>query len=260
MRRLFIVLAKLFGVYQVYAALVGFMQVCLIFISIVGIREADRFAGGASQYFPALAFALTYLLLALGMAWILLMRTDWLADKMDLKDDGIPEGGQEGALLRTGVKLIGLYVTVSALPAIVRLFLGPTLFSSNPPRLDFWSQGVPLIIQLALGLFLAIWADRALDLLTQWRKADSRKVILVWVVILVGLLLAGIFVNSLRTGRNVDSTSGSIIDRSSGEEDAYIARDTNTSSRSTWHDSEYWREQERLAATGTASEVIQVRM
>lgn len=50
--------------------------------------------------------------LSLGMAWLLLARTEWLADKLKIRDEGGVEGVEKYPLMLIGVKLIGLYVAI----------------------------------------------------------------------------------------------------------------------------------------------------
>lgn len=194
MRRLFIVLAKILGVLEGYTAFLNFMQVCIAFSSL--------FTRDASPIFPGLILTIVYLVSSLVMAWILLMRTAWLADILNLKEEGEFQGFKEDAIFRTGVKLIGVYVTVYAIPAFARAVLGYQVFTAGKAGSEFWIKLIPPLIQLIIGVFLTIRTEVVLALVEKAERTDGRRIWLASVGVLALVIVIGLAVSVLRSGNN----------------------------------------------------------
>lgn len=168
MRRLFLVLAKLVGLLQVYWALVNFMQIGFI-LSMIGRSEPSHFV----QLIPSLVGIGLYFALSLGMAWLLLARTEWLADKVKIHDDEAIESLDKHPVLAVGVKLIGVYVTAYSIPSFVRVLLESRQILEGQLPLHLWNKIIPSALQLCLGLFMAMKSDKVIELIT--RKKDSTE-------------------------------------------------------------------------------------
>ena len=162
MKRLFLVLAKLVGLFQVYWALVNFMQIGFT-LSMIGRSESTHFG----QIVASLAGIVTYFVLSLGMAWLLLARTEWLADKLKIQDEAEIEGLDKRHILLVGVKLIGVYVTVYAIPSLARELLVSQRLWEGQIGLQVWSKIIPAALQLGLGLYLALKSETVVEIMTK---------------------------------------------------------------------------------------------
>lgn len=130
MRQLFIVGAKLLGLLCLWWAISAATQI----ISYGGVIFSP-----SSNWASAVLFGLgliAYFILAIWFAAILLIRTEWLADKVGVdKDSELGVWPGEKKLLNLGVMLLGFYVLVYAVPSFVQSSL--TLFGmfllTRPP-------------------------------------------------------------------------------------------------------------------------------
>jgi hypothetical protein len=154
MRPLFLVLAKLTGLLHLYWTLGGIVQMFVLFGTMGSIGPGKS----ASALIPSLGFA-AYVALALGLTWILLAKTDWLADKLGIPADAPMERPTHAVLLRVGIQLIGAFAIVQALPALARALVSLQQTGGLTSRFVHWHSGVAPLVQLALGLFLAFRAN-----------------------------------------------------------------------------------------------------
>lgn len=171
MRRLFLVLTKLVGLLQVYWAFVNFMQIGFA-ISMMIHSEPTQIG----QLLFGLIGVVLYFCLSLGMAWLLLARTDWIADKLKISDEGESGIPQDDVILRTGVKLIGLYVTVYAIPELAKALLESQVFISWQVGIHFWTKILPAAIQLGLGLFFTFKSSKVLEWMTRDKELTEQQV------------------------------------------------------------------------------------
>lgn len=162
MKRLFLVLAKLVGLLQLYWALIIFMQIGFT-LRIVGRSESTH----VGQILVSLIGIGMYFALSIGMAWILLARTEWLADKLKLHDDGKVEGLDKHPVLLVGVKLIGVYVTVYAIPSLAKALLASRPILEDQAGRQLWNRIVPAALQLGLGLLLAMKSEKVVELMAK---------------------------------------------------------------------------------------------
>ena len=227
------------------------MQVCIALFSL--------FASDVSPVSPGLTGLIVYLFLSLVMAWILLMRTTWLADKLNLHEDVDFEGFKEGAIFRTGVKLIGVYVTVNAIPAFAKNILTHSMFYLGLLRVDFWTQLIPTALQLALGVFMAVRADSVLALVAKAEMTENRRILWVGLGIFVGMVMLGLAVTSLRNKNYIADSiaeSGSLVENYSGKENTVIINhETNTSRSLIGNDTVIWAQTNSEANLQTKSQV-----
>lgn len=193
MRRLFIVLAKIFGLLQLYWALATFMQVGFA----ISMMSRSSVMDDGGQYIAGLAGTVIYFVVSVGVALILLIRTDWLADKLKIQADGESGEIKEGTLLRSGVKLIGVYIVAHAIPSFARTVTDYGLLAGGILESHFWTRIIPAVLPLVLGTLLAIRADRVLALITKAEQAEGKRVISAGLVILVLVIMIGLFVASL---------------------------------------------------------------
>jgi hypothetical protein len=149
MKPLFLVLAKLTGLLHLYWTLTGLTQVGVMF-STMGRLESTSLGG---MLIPVVGLAI-YLLLALGIAWMLLVRTDWLAGKLGIQDPTAIASPSPQSFFLVGVRLIGVYVSVFALPALVRALVTTQQIWAHLDRPHVASTLISPILSLLLGLLL----------------------------------------------------------------------------------------------------------
>ncbi len=133
MRRLFIVGAKILGLQYLWWAIFTTLQA----VSYGGMFSF-RDVYGTGRILPMIFYGLAllgYFILAVWFASVLLLRTEWLADKVGLKKDSELAGWpEEKKLLNLGIMLLGFYVLAYAIPEFVKSSL--TLFG----RLAYMEQ------------------------------------------------------------------------------------------------------------------------
>ncbi len=90
MRKLFIVVAKLMGFWQLFLMVIFLIQVG---INLDSLLAAARAPGSSVQYFFefTLSSSIVSIILSFGLSWFLLIKTGWLADKFKIKErDNLP--------------------------------------------------------------------------------------------------------------------------------------------------------------------------
>jgi hypothetical protein len=191
MRTLFIAVSRVFGLMQVYF---GLAYITSMLPALAMIRRTTRgdvgevFARSSSGAPVVLATGgmVATLVLTFGVAWLLLFRTEWLADKLAVPElDAQPPLSPE-SILQVGARLLGLYVVIQAGSALVGQ-LGYTISEireivglSESVEVGFmermilgriWSGLVGPGLKLALGLLLVLKTDSVL----KWIDTAKRK-------------------------------------------------------------------------------------
>lgn len=128
------------------------------------------------------------LVLTFGVAWLLLFRTDWLADKLAVPELDVQPSLSPESILHVGARLIGLYVVIQAGPALVGQ-LGYTISGireivglSDSVEVGFmermilgriWSGLVAPGLKLALGLLLVLKTDSVLKWIDTAKRNEA---------------------------------------------------------------------------------------
>ena len=162
MKPLFLVLAKLTGLLHLYWTVALGLQMAMMFSAIGGLGSP----GTGAIAIAGLAVAL-YSILAIWIAWILLVRTDWLAGKLGIQDSADMAFPAPAALLLVGVQLIGIYAAVQAVPALVRALLAIRQIAAHATPLQVANNLLSPLILLILGLALAFRASRVVTLISR---------------------------------------------------------------------------------------------
>ncbi len=191
MRKFFIAVAKVFGLLQVYYGL-AYVTSIIPMIGMMTRAASDAGVGVAATSFSGESLPYTMaglvgtLVLTFGVAWLLLFRTQWLADKLSIPEEAISDGLAQDAIILIGIILMGLQVTIRAAPAFVAACFRPAGFGS-------WTLSSMLspAIKLAFGLLLAIRPQLVLRLLGQGEKTHGKKIVIGGLVILALLILLG---------------------------------------------------------------------
>ncbi|MDY0148968.1 MAG: hypothetical protein RBT03_02645 [Kiritimatiellia bacterium] len=187
MRRIFIVLAKLIGLLQIYWGLMYIPSIA-IFIGQMVRMESSGFGQLAIQMGGILGFVF----INFGMAWLLLARTEWMADTLKIEaHDPLPVLS-DAIVLQAGIKVVGVYILAKAIPGLVKAISEASAYGLWEGRLTaIWTTIIPSVLQVALALFLAIRTEQVLSLLAKGEKAQGKKVVIVSLLILAVLILLG---------------------------------------------------------------------
>jgi hypothetical protein len=261
MRRLFITLAKLIGLLQLYWAIVTVVQIG----SFVDILLHGDATTPYRWHFATLMGTVFYLVLSLGAAWVCIKKTDWLANKLGLPDS-CASGEvvvKEGDLLRTGVKLIGVYILAYAIPAFVRTMFGYGLFSGGKIGTDFWTNIIPSALQLFLGAFLAIRSERLIAFISTAEQTAPRRIFLTSLGFFVLVLLLGLAVSSQRSDDYNTYQTGTVISTTTttrGCVDLPKSANTNTAYGVDWSKPKWHGEQETNEQSTTNWQDLKIRV
>ena len=175
MRRLFIVLAKIIGLLQIYWGLTYLSSISLFISQLAVITSTEP--AQPMQYVIQSGGIVFFSLLCFGMAWLLLARTEWLADKLNVQEEGESRELKDDVILRVGIKLIGVYVTVYAIPALAKALSELATFGLGYVKsIGLWTKILPATLQLVLGLFVMFRSDKVVDLVAGNKKLTEEQV------------------------------------------------------------------------------------
>lgn len=183
MRHLFLVIAKLFGLFQIVWA-VGHLASVTMVLATMGMGPESLFQHRVAQLANTLGLAVFCFV----MAWVLLFRTQWLADKLRIQEEAEPKRLRGIMLLRVGIKLIGLFLVVSAIPDAVRASFDWIWSVASLGNLrnfvrvfwlestsGIWTRVLPALLQLGLGLFLSLRTEMVLSWITAGNKVGEEE-------------------------------------------------------------------------------------
>jgi hypothetical protein len=191
MRTLFIAVSRVFGLLQVYY---GLAYITSMVPALAMIRRTTR--GDVGEVFArsfsgapvvlATGGMVATLVLTFGVAWLLLVRTDWLADKLALPELDAQPPLSPDSILHVGARLLGLYVVIQTGPVLVGQ-LGTTISeirqivglsdSIGVGRMErmfigrIWSGFAAPGLKLALGLLLVFKTDSVM----KWIDTTTRE-------------------------------------------------------------------------------------
>jgi len=157
MRNVFNVAVKIIGVWVFFS---GLRNLSMAVISVVNAVAMDRVLGGNTS---ALMCGL-YLVFAgvlFCFAWLLVFRTEWVADKLKvLKDESAGVPLDRATLFPMGIQLVGLFLSLTAIPyfalALTRAKSDSLLGSS---AWYFIICGLPWMAQIVLSVLCVFKAD-----------------------------------------------------------------------------------------------------
>jgi hypothetical protein len=158
MRSLFIVVCKVYGLMQVYTGLTYIFMV-IPTLHILAQRsdsldaETTTVASFHGEQITLTAISLgSMVILTFGIAWVLILRTRWLADRLHIPDSDASQSPSVEILLHAGTKLIGLFLVVQSIPLLAQgLFQIRHMLSFEP---YMWSTITLPVIRLLIGLSL----------------------------------------------------------------------------------------------------------
>lgn len=186
MRRIFIVLAKLIGLLQLYWGLTYLASIPVFMGQMTGIES--NFGGGflAKQVGGLLCYAL----ISFAMAWLMLARTDWLAGRLNIQTDDQFPVVSDDVVLKAGIKIVGVYILVHAIPSLVKSVAD----SSSLALEGGWFRAImsnilsPLL-RAVISLLLLIRTEMVLSLIARGEKADGKRILTGGLALLALLIL-----------------------------------------------------------------------
>jgi hypothetical protein len=232
MRRLFIVLAKLIGLIQIFWGVAYLASFNLMIYEIAGMESTS-----ANQINIQMFGLLVSTLISFGMAWALLLRADWIADKIGIQSNEQNLLFSDEVILLCGIKVVGLYLLSNSIPSLITSTIDSSIYSRwSAGSVPLFVHSLPSVVKIVVALLFVIRTQFVLHLVAKGEKADGKR-ILIWGLVLLVLLvgLGRILVNPIglqRYGGN------SVV----GESSAYVSkpqfiarRDTNNTSVQNWN-------------------------
>ncbi|NQT91574.1 MAG: hypothetical protein HQ559_02350 [Lentisphaerae bacterium] len=252
MRRIFIVSGKIIGLLQIFWGLTYLSSISL-FMSQMGRTEPSMARAMAIQIGGVAGYAV----LAFGMAWLLLARTEWLADKLKIPTDDHLPSLSDDVLLRAGIKLIGVYVLATAVPALARAVAEVATFSAWQSYLGIlMTRLVPAVFRVAIAILLAIRTDFVLRVISRGENTHGKKILIGGFVLLLlyALLARGLDMHPWLRQRGM--TSPGSVGRSLTEEHTVIREPaTNAPARDEWFGTPDWDDGHAVATNVVTVEI-----
>jgi len=195
MRQLFIVLSKIFGLLQVYYGL-AYITTVIPFISQIGKMQSAADTQytlhtiSGAQHALTVGSILVMIIMIFGVAWLLIFRTVWLADKLKIPEQDDCGALSRDAILGAGVILIGVYAIIQAAPDLLMAILNSIshckwFFASQDMLSNgAWWSGMfsvvfstvlPPALKLLLGLVLVLKTTRIINLITKTKATTEPK-------------------------------------------------------------------------------------
>ena len=127
------------------------------------------------------------------VAWMLIFKTDWVADKVKVsKDEPLCESLGRSSLFSMGIQLLGIYTLVTAISSSI-------LFITRESSLSgAFIAGLPWIVQICLSVICILKVDALVRFIADKTNAKWLKVLaFVLLALLVFIVLARIAVRSI---------------------------------------------------------------
>jgi hypothetical protein len=163
MRNLFIVLAKVVGLLQI-ATVINYLQFQIGYINYI-VGSEDWLYSLRSQLVNMVGYSMC-MGLVLGFAWVLLFRTNWIANRLGIPEGEELSGPKQDSFLPIGIKLLGVYILVDAVPGFVWVMIEPRAFNPDESAAHFWIRIVPSVLKLAFGLILVGKTSYVMELIS----------------------------------------------------------------------------------------------
>lgn len=160
MRSLFMVACKVYGLVQVYTGLTYIFTVLPMVRMLTTQSESSGAKTAMSAAFLGEQITLSVIslgamvVLTFGIAWLLLCRTDWLADRLNIPISDAPPSPSVETLLHAGTRLMGLFVVVQGIPLLIQGFL--RVRDITPFGRYAWSMMALPVVRIIIGVFLVI--------------------------------------------------------------------------------------------------------
>lgn len=176
MRALFVAVSKVCGLVQVYSGLV-YITAMLPILHMLGqskAKGADVITYttfyGENIVLTAVSMA-AMLVLTFGVAWLLLFRTVWLADKLRIPATNGGTSLPVEQIIRIGTKLIGLYVIVQGLPTLIEALF--QMRHTMPFGIYMLSTITPPLVRIAIGAGCVAKTDMIVKFITRKERPNQ---------------------------------------------------------------------------------------
>ncbi len=180
MRKTFVVLAKLMGLYLLFFTTQYFFSLTMM-LSIASGNATN------SRFFMSIFFSLIGLCLLFVIIWTLIFRTDWLADKVRVPDEPLPNMNHQ-MVLRVGIILLGIYFLFGAFTALFNIATSAASFKElQGSHAMILRQIITTLFKVALGGWLTFRSDVVACLIDKSEKTNG--VLVAGVVIGICLVL-----------------------------------------------------------------------
>ncbi len=171
MRSLFIVVSKVYGLVQAYTG-ISYIFTLFPILHMLGQQagvpdtETTMFTTFHGEQITLTAISLgTMVVLTFGLAWLLIFKANWLADKMKIPPTDFSSIYPVKTLLYAGTKLIGLFIIVQGIPLLIQV-----LFQMRP-RLVYggyvWSSIAASVIRIVIGIVLVLKTRSIMDFIIE---------------------------------------------------------------------------------------------
>ena len=181
MRNVFNTLAKIIGVWVV---VLGVRNLSRVFSYIAEAEKINDIAGGNFAKGDMYIFLCAIQLISAGLffilAWVLIFKTDWVANRLKVpKDENTCQPLERSALFPMGIQLLGLYVALEAIP----FFMSALYSSFGIPIWKNIAYALPRMVQICLAMICVFKADVLAKFITE--KATVQWLKIVAIVLLV---------------------------------------------------------------------------
>lgn len=177
MRSMFIVVCKVFGLVQLYQA-ATYVLMAPMWLPALREYSADSYDAtvvrtgllGGYTAFTIVSFG-GMIVLTFVVAWLLICRAEWLADKVRIpaSDDIGPIPAP--SLVYAGTKLIGLLLVVLGISPLVEGFLNMQHAAFLSPYM--WAQILPALLRVVIGLVLLLKTEAVVRFITWNERAGE---------------------------------------------------------------------------------------
>jgi hypothetical protein len=193
MRNIFIFIVKLTGLIQLYqsGSYVASMAITLSQMARMQTQMTGTSSQGCgiTQVMPLLGFSL----LTLGLSYLFMFRTNWLADILGIKEEQNTNKLSKlstNQILKVGITLIGVYIVANAIPELFKSLsewiMTYKQYASNGMNDDmytnmfriaiakgFISTILPSLLELCIGLFAAVKTDTIIRFISKYQQAEQ---------------------------------------------------------------------------------------
>jgi len=187
------------NVFNALMKIIGLWMVCLGILNLVTALSSILNLANASQYYKVDYFILlcAIYLIAAGLrfvfAWVLIFKTDWVANRLKVsKDETLCQPLDRSILFPMGIQLLGLYFLLTAIPTLLHAV-------ARHGEISVWSAigfSLPWMAQACLSAICIFKADAIVKFITDKANVKWTKLV---VITLLGIGFAILIFYALMT-------------------------------------------------------------
>jgi hypothetical protein len=190
---------KVFGIFNLF----HFVVTAVSFVSILSMVSGPRSVAGGMFHSSWMQFfwIAFYLIISLVVLFLLIFKTDRLADWLHLPDNDILVSLDSDGLMRVGILLLGIYFFLSGVTRLSGNMISMGAAIAMGMQSYRFSQVISPLIMVFSGALLVFWADRVRELIMRWSQAGAKSII-GWVLLfIVGIALVSFTVGRIKLKR-----------------------------------------------------------